>query len=376
MKTRIGICSLLLVLASCQKDYELGTGFAVPTQLESPGTVQLDVTSTAIVTLSWTGGGADDGGIVLYNVLFDKQGGDFSNPLATMKSDQGALPELSLTHAMLNTLARNAGIHPDETGSLQWTVTASRAGVVRQCGQVATLTVTRGEGIDNIPSQLYLEGTAAETAGQAFRQVEDGVFQIYTKLTDGAISFTSGTGGDAFGYYIDAEGKLREGDGTTIVTTSGANVARLTVNFNTMQMSRDAIAPSVRCIWAATYNDIAVLNYTSQGRFAGEGDIVFLDPSKPNTNPPSWLGWIEERYYFIANVNGGELCWGRADDVSPERPVGGEPASFYALYEFAWSQWDHCWKMKGSLDGTHATITIDTNADGLMIHSFTNVTPI
>jgi len=46
------------------------------------------------------------------------------------------------------------------------------------------------------------------------------------------------------------------------------------------------------------------------------------------------------------------------------------------LYEFQWSQWEHLWKMKGSLDYTHATITIDTNADGLMIHTFTNVTPI
>lgn len=70
------------------------------------------------------------------------------------------------------------------------------------------------------------------------------------------------------------------------------------------------------------------------------------------------------------------MCWGRHDSVSPERPVGGEPLSFYALYEFNWSQWDHLWKMKGSLDRTRATITINTNADGLMIHTFTNVTPL
>ena len=30
------------------------------------------------------------------------------------------------------------------------------------------------------------------------------------------------------------------------------------------------------------------------------------------------------------------MCWGRGDGVSAERPVGGEPASFYALYEFQW----------------------------------------
>ncbi|MDR0891546.1 MAG: SusE domain-containing protein [Mediterranea sp.] len=378
MKKIIGIYALLLLaLTGCQKDYKLNSSFSVPTQLNSPAPVQLDVTSTNLITLSWTGGGADDGGIVLYNVLFDKQGGDFSNPLATMKSDQGGLPQLSLTQAALNTLARNAGIHPDETGTLQWTVTAARGGVTRPCDQVATLTLTRGDGIDNIPTQLYLEGTAAETSGQAFRQVSDGVFQIYTRLTDGDITFKSATTGDAFDYYVDPEGKLTEGEGNTTVTTSGNNVARLTVDFNTMQMTRDVINPAVRCIWGATYANIAVLNYIGDGKFQGDGDIVFYGPGRPGT--PDWCGWVEERYYFIANVNGTDLCWGRGDDVSAERPVGGEPASFYALYESPWTsktQWDHLWKMKGTLDETHATITIDTNADGLMIHTFTNVTPL
>ena len=143
-----------------------------------------------------------------------------------------------------------------------------------------------------------------------------------------------------------------------------------------MAMTTEKIGSSVRCIWGATFADIAVLQYVGNGKFVGEGDIRFLDPSKPETNPPSWLTYIEERYYFIAQVNGGDMCWGRGDGVSAERPVGGEPASFYALYEFQWSQWEHLWKMKGSLDYTHATITMDTNADGLMIHTFTNVTPI
>jgi hypothetical protein len=143
-----------------------------------------------------------------------------------------------------------------------------------------------------------------------------------------------------------------------------------------MAMTTEKIGSSVRCIWGATFGDIAVLEYAGDGKFVGEGDIIFVDPSRPSTNPPSWLGWTEERYYFIASVNNGDMCWGRGDDVSAERPAGGEPASFYALYEFQWTQWDHLWKMKGSLDYTHATITIDTNSDGLMIHTFTNVTPI
>lgn len=378
MKKILLICSVLLTMVACQEDYDLNVGFSVPTELNSPVAIQLDVTSSVPVVLSWSGVGAADGGIVLYEVLFDKADGDFSAPLATMKSDQGAMPTLTVTQAALNTLARNAGIYPEETGTIKWTVNASKGGVVKRAEKEASITLTRGEGIDNIPSELYLYGTATENAGQGglpFRCVEEGVFQIYTKLSAGKISFKSGITADAFGYYIDDSSKLREGEGEITVGASN-EVVRLTVNFNTMGMTTDNIGSSVRCIWGASYGDIAILNYAGNGKFVGEGDIRFLDPSKPESNPPSWLGWVEERYYFIAKVNGSDMCWGRHDDVSVERPVGGEPASFYALYEYAWSQWDHLWKMKGDLDSKHATITIHTNANGLMIHTFTNVTPL
>lgn len=372
------IYPVLLAMVSCQEDYELNTDFAVPTELNSPNSIQLDVSSPTPVVLSWSGGGAADGGIVLYEVLFEKADGDFSKPLATVKSDLGANSSLSITHADINTIARNAGIKPLETGDIKWTVNASKGGVVKRADKVATITVTRGDGIDNVPTELYLYGSATENRGEGgipFRCVEEGIFQIYTKLSAGNITFKSATTGETFSYYIDNSSKLREGDGETNVTAS-EEVTRLTVNFNTMAMTTEKIDSSVRCVWGATYDNIAVLEYVNNGKFVGEGDIRFFDPAKPETNPPDWLSWIEERYYFIAKVNDVEMCWGRGDDVSAERPIGGEPASFYALYEFQWSQWDHLWKMNGSLDYTHATITIDTNADGLMIHTFTNVTPI
>lgn len=378
MKKILLICSVLLAMMSCQEDYELNAGFTVPSELNSPSSIQLDVTSSVPVVLSWKGGSADDGGIVLYEVLFDKADGDFSKPLAKYKSDLGAMPTLSVTHAAINTIARNAGIRPDETGTIKWTVNASKGGIVKRVENAASISVTRGEGIDNIPTALYLYGSATENSGQGglpFRQVEEGVFQIYTKLSAGKINFKSATSGEAFGYYIDESSKLKEGEEDMTVSAS-SEIVRLTVNFNTLAMTTDRIGTSVRCIWGASYGEIATLTYTGNGKFVGTGNIRFLDPSKPETNPPGWLGWIEERYYFIAQVNGVEKCWGRGDNVSAERPVGGEPASFYSLYEFAWSQWDHLWKMKGSLDYKHATITIDTNADGLMIHTFTNVTPI
>lgn len=95
-----------------------------------------------------------------------------------MKSDLGAATSLSITHAAINTIARNAGIYPLETGDIKWTVNASKGGVVKRTDKVATITVTRGEGIDNIPAELYLYGSATENSGQGgipFRCVEEGV---------------------------------------------------------------------------------------------------------------------------------------------------------------------------------------------------------
>ena len=43
-----------------------------------------------------------------------------------MKGNLGALPNLSVTQAVLNTIARNAGIMPEETGTIIWTVIASK----------------------------------------------------------------------------------------------------------------------------------------------------------------------------------------------------------------------------------------------------------
>ena len=113
MKKIIAIFSALLAVATaCQKHYELNTSFTMPTSLSSPSSVVLDVTSTATVELSWTGGGAADGGIVLYEVLFDRAGGNFSEPLTVMPSDLGAGQTLTLSHATLNTIARGRSAVP------------------------------------------------------------------------------------------------------------------------------------------------------------------------------------------------------------------------------------------------------------------------
>lgn len=366
-----------LFLTGCEDDYSYTDEFTEPQTLISPEPVTLDLAAGRNVVFSWKGGGAADGGIVLYEVLFDRPDGDFSDPVYQTASDLGGMPQLTLNHVTLNKIARLSGVKTGETGIVKWTVRASRGGIVKQAKAVGEVSLTRPEGLE-VPERLYLFGSASEngTEGQAFRLASEGVFVIYTTLpADGEIYFAGDLSEEAVKYYVDADGLLVEGTAATTVNKQEVPV-RLTVNFNTKRLSMETVS-AIRMIWGCNYNTIADLSYTAEGVFKAENvALAFVQPDRPDTNPPDWLTWTEERYYFIATVNGAEVCWGRMDNVSSERPGGDEPLSFYELGEFAWSQWDHLWKMSGDLDLKKCTVTIHTNLEGLMVHQFSDVTAL
>jgi hypothetical protein len=371
------ICILVVFMtAGCEKNYELGTAFNVPSTLNSPNKVVIDVTSSEHIDLTWEGGGAEDGSYVLYEIQFYKKGGNMNEPVDVIQSDLGALPKLTITHAILNAVARKAGIAPGESGVVSWTVISSKAGVVKASEVFRDIEIVRGEGIDNMPQSLYLHGEANESqgaTGSLFRKAKDGVYVIYTKISGtGVVSLKGQSDGESYDYMIEG-GKLKEGVGSLNLTPN-INPYRITVDFNTLSVKSEIIS-NVRCIWGATYEVIGNLEYIGEGKFSAPNRLIqFIDPSNPATNPPSWLSWIEERYYFIASIDGVDKCWGRNDGISPERPTGGEALSFYEIGEYNWSQWDHLWKMSGSLNMKRATISINTNKENLMVHEFTNIT--
>lgn len=374
MKYIFILLAVVVLLIGCEDKYDLNTNFTIPTELTSPASVDIDVSITAPIVLSWKGGGAEDGSYVTYEVFFDKKGGDFSTPLFKSFSDYGTDNRFQISHEDLNVIARQAGIKPESSGELIWTVTASKGGEVRPTNIVKTITVSRGEGIDNIPDKLYLKGDGAENGGTTdllFRESSDGVFVIYSKVSAGGVKLEGTVGDQRFDYFVDG-GKLKEGEGILDIPANAAPY-RIIVDYNSSTVKTEKIS-NVRAIWGVNFGIIGQLNYAGNGKFKTDNCFVeFVEASRPQTNPPSWLSWVEERYYFIANVDGTDKCWGRLDNISGERPSANEPIGFYELKEFTWSQWDHLWKMSGSLDQKTCTITIDTNKDNMMVHLFSNV---
>ena len=373
MKKIITILSAMLAVATaCQKHYELNTDFAMPTSLSSPSSVTLDVTSSSTVQLAWTGGGAADGGIVLYEVLFDKAGGNFSEPLTVMPSDLGAGQTLTLTHAALNTIARKAGVAPNQTGSFIWTVRGSKGGVSKTYDGYETLSVTRGEGIDNMPERLFVAGSAAKEAGQEFRVVEEGLYSIVTRLGAGSLRFTSEKGGGLV-FHASEAGKLVEGEGDYSVAEAPATgLARITVNFNTLSLKIESVEAQLHAAWEATGVDFAVLEYEGDGVFSGEGEAVFYGPGRDGT--PSWCSWVEERYSFFVEIDGVQKRWGSGFGGNSFTPDGTD--SFYYIYEFDKVEWDALWKMDHALDLKNVRVTVWTNKDNQFTHMVEEAGPI
>ena len=361
-KNLILLSALFAALTGCTQKYELNSEFTMPDELVSPEKVVLNVTSAATVELSWTGSHAADGGVVLYDVLFDKEGGDFSEPVVKMTSDRGAESKLTLTHADLNTIARKAGIKPNETGSVIWTITGSKGGITKRFDGYGTITITRGDGIDSTPEILYINGSAAKEAGQAFRMESEGRYVIFTRTGAGDLFFTSEpSGGTKF--YADATGKITEGEGKyTVETASETGLSRITVDFNTLSIKMEDVSQTVRLAWGISYDnpatDAAVLEYAGNGEFKGTGEVTFSEQS-----------WgVEERYYFIAEVNGSEVCWGSDDGTGAFLPDGTEE-HFY-IYENAFSQWSNLWKMDHAMDQSNVAFTIYTNKDNKWTHTY------
>jgi len=232
--------ALVLLFMGCKEDEEVKN--LQVTQVENfyePGngkSVELQSSESAMLYFEWEPARAEDSGMVLYEIAFDKTGGDFSKPVFIMPSNNnGGSNYINVTHKQLNKIAAMMGIESAQQGTFKWTVFSSKGIKPVKAKQERTLTVTRLAGFAEMPEKVYLTGAATEggedlSKAIIFKEINEGEFEIFSRLIAGqTFKFVDGTAGTPRSFYNT--GELLKEDGTCTISTTG--VYQIKLDFTT-----------------------------------------------------------------------------------------------------------------------------------------------
>jgi hypothetical protein len=350
----------VLVISGCKKDKTLNhTNVSAVSTLFAPENnkfIKIASGASGAVSFEWEQAHAEDNGLVLYEVAFDKEGGDFSKPLYSVPSDgNGLYNKLSLTFSDLNKIATAAGVKPQESGKVIWTVMSSKGINVQKSTEIRTVEIQRPAGFTDIPTELYLTGSATEggddlSKGIKLKLTAPGKFEAFTQLKAGTYHFADRNTGTPATYSYDGT-KLTEAGNTTV--TGDTKVQHIEVDFNVASFKSTEVV-SVG-LWFAADNKIWFeLPYKAAGIWEIDGaSIVF--------HQESW--GRDERYKFkftfkdAAGVVSSQFYGSTNSDNN--RPDANTPASFYYMVPVNNSQYDYSFKFTGAADNKTADIKVD-----------------
>lgn len=363
-------CSLFAFIA-CSNDGELRDldvsavkAFYEPANGKA---IVLQASASATVYFEWEPAIAADGGMVMYDIAFDKADGDFSNPLLIVASDRtGSASSATITHKQLNQIAAAAGIDSEKTGTLKWTVFSSKGINPVKAEKEQTISVTRLPGFADIPEKVYITGDATETGSdlsQAYimKKVTDGEFEIYTKLTTGkSFKFVSSNSGTPTEYSLSGE-KIVIGGTSTIAKTG---IYKYYLDFNIGSFSMKEVTSVVLLINISL--EEVNLPYVGDGIWELKGYNCTSTAT-------------DDRYKFRMKSSTGETEW-RAINNDSKPPTPANPAYYYMVEKTNVAQWtnNEIWKAPWgtgtSLPGGWGNKTYDfmfsLNAKGTYTHNF------
>lgn len=367
-------CSTLLVLiglTGCKKDKSLDhTQVTAVNAIFAPANdayIKLDP-KAGTTDFEWEQARAEDGGVVLYEVVFDKVDGDFSKPLFSFPSEgNGLYPRLSLSHTELNKIASNAGIESLATGKIKWTVRSSKGVNVQQSAEVRTLEVERPAGFSEIPADLYLTGAASEGGDDLakavqFKKTATGVFEAYTSLKPGAYHFAERNNGTPKTFSVEGD-NLKNGGS---VDYAGAQkVYRIQVDFNTASVSYTEIV-SIGLFFSADNKVIFNLPYTSNGQFVASNQPVVF-------HQESW--GRDERYKLQVNVKKADgtaaVEWLGSTNRDNQAATADTPPSYFFVVPVDNSQYDFSFKFNHAADNHNVDVVLKLNAESAYTHTVT-----
>lgn len=328
----------------------------------------VELHSKGSLTFEWEPALAEDSGNPLYEVVFDKEDGDFSAPITTIPADEnGGSTRATLTHKQINRIAANAGIESAEQGTLKWTIYSSKGYMPVKALEERTLTVTRLAGFADIPEEVYITGEGSEGGSNIsnaliLRKIDEGEFEIYTKLkADAPFYFTNNTSEEGSTYSIE-DGLLVQ-EGTTSVTKEG--VYRIELDFTTGSASYNLIE-GIGFFLSGANSLLFEIPYVGNGVFRAEAQTVAFHPA-------DW--GRDERYkfrmYLREDGEEGEIVemeWGTLNPTD-SRPEADSPDAYYQMTLVTPSQYDNKWKLMGDFDGVPANFTIYLQVDKPYTHS-------
>ena len=359
MKNNFLIAFLIIfyfaALIGCTKDKELDhLKVSAVDNLFSPANnkfIKLDPKS-GTQTFEWQQARAEDGGLVMYEVLFYKEGGDFSQPIYSSPSDNnGAATKLTLTDAQLNRIAEAAGINPTNTGKIKWTVWASKGINVEKGTATAILELERPAGFTEIPSELYITGSATETGADLakaikMKKLSNTSYEIITSLKDGEYFFVDRNTGTPK-KFSNNNGNIIV-DGVTNVT--GTKVYRIVVDF-------EKITVEAKEIKRVEYYFAPDDKYY-QMQYSGNSQYKLT--TTVNFKQENW--GRDERYKFLMVFNNnGEDEFLRLSSANRDnqRPTSTTPLSYWEFGSYDADRWNYTFKFATEVDGKEVDLIVD-----------------
>ncbi|WP_057937849.1 SusE domain-containing protein [Algoriphagus resistens] len=356
----LGVFTVLISLFACQEDAELHTEVTPVNALYSPENnayMNLGAQSSAI--FEWEAAKAADNGVVLYDVVFDTEDGDFSDPLYLLPSDgRGLQRRLTLPFSELNKIAQMAGIQPEGVGKLQWSVQSSKGVNVQPLIDIRTIEVARPAGFP-APDELYLLGSATE-AGDALsdailmKKTSANTFEAYTSLSEGAYHFASRNSGEPDTFFIEGD-KLRADGETEYI--GDQKVWRIRVDFSNGTTEISEISKVE--LWFAP-NDVFLtdLPYEANGTWSiSDFPIEFRQES-----------WgRDERYKFrftTKDADGAEMEeWFGSTNGDNQRPTESTGPAYWYMVPVSNDRWNNSYKFATEVDNAEADISVIFNAE-------------
>jgi starch-binding outer membrane protein SusE/F len=362
--------ALLLMIASCKKDERaLNENLTAVSNLVAPldqAAIQLEPTTSASVLFIWDKTVAEDGNLVLYEIAFDKESGDFSHPVYKSVSDGGGVEgQITLTHKVLTKIAALGGIQSSSTGKLKWTVIASKATNQKISTISRVIELVRPAGFAEVPAALYLTGSATEGGADLanaipLKKLESGVFEIYTSLKAGTYLLTDKASEGGKQFYT--EGAVIKEGSSTVTVTDTLKVYRLRYDFNVASVLDATEIKSLGLFMSAYNSEIAQLAYVGSG--------IFQSPVTPiEFYQFSW--GRDERYKFAVHTPA-EVQYVGSVNGNNGSPVG-QPASYFYLTPVTDNQWDNTFKFNPSADMHNVKVTVSFGVAGQYTHEVTTL---